>query len=277
VAAALFTVGALTGVLGPHTRQHWSGVALTVVSFIAPVVAILLLVLFVWRVREKEEQSSRLLAQVEETRGAELRAAALAERQRLARDMHDVLAHSLSGLVLQLEGARMLVKSDPGDARLAQAIDQAHTLARTGLDEARQAIGMLRDEDLPGPEGLAVLAAGFEADTGVPCQFTVAGTPPELASGAKLTLYRVTQEALTNVRRHARPEHVEIRLEYQRGAVSLAVEDFAAGPGPDGPAPGSAGGGYGLTGMRERAELLGGTLEAVPTGHGFLVLLRVPA
>ena len=78
-----------------------------------------------------------------------LRAAALAERQRLARDMHDVLAHSLSGLLLQLEGARLLAVSDPGDERLAGTIDRAHELARSGLDEARRAIGMLRDDELP--------------------------------------------------------------------------------------------------------------------------------
>ena len=101
-------------------------------------------------------------------RGAELRAAALAERQRLARDMHDVLAHSLSGLLLQLEGARLLALSDPADDRLAGTIDRAHELAKSGLEEARRAIGMLRDDELPGPDQLAALTAAFEADAGVP-------------------------------------------------------------------------------------------------------------
>jgi signal transduction histidine kinase len=275
--SVLFNLGVLTGILGLHPHPRWSDLGATIIPFIAPIVAMVLLVLFVWRIREAEQESERLLAQIEETRSAELRAAALAERQRLARDMHDVLAHSLSGLLLQLEGARLLVKSDPGDERLVQTIERAHTLAKTGLDEARRAIGVLRDEDLPGPESLAVLAAGFEADTSVPCQFTTAGTARQLSSGVKLTLYRATQEALTNVRRYARPEHVEVRLEYQHEEVGLAVEDFGAGPGPDGLAAGPVGSGYGLTGMRERAELLGGTLEAGPTGHGFLVRLRVPA
>ena len=108
---------------------------------------------------------------MEETRDAELRAAALAERQRLAREMHDVLAHSLSGLVVQLEGARLLALSDPTDGRLAATIDRAHQLARSGLDEARQAIGMLRDDELPGPDKLAALARSFEADSGVPCRY----------------------------------------------------------------------------------------------------------
>jgi signal transduction histidine kinase len=221
------------------------------------------------------------MAQMEETRDAELRAAALSERQRLAREMHDVLAHSLSGLVVQLEGARMLALSDPADGRLAATIDRAHQLARSGLEEARRAIGVLRDDELPGPDKLAALAGLFQADTGLPCRYTETGLQipapaAELRPAVKLALYRVTQEALTNIRKHAHPEQVEVRLEYLRGEVNLVVEDFAAAddkPGPNG----FTGGGYGLTGMRERAELLGGTLTAGPTGHGFRVDLRIPA
>jgi signal transduction histidine kinase len=237
----------------------------------------------VWRFRQRDEQQRQLLIHLEETRDAELRAAALAERQRLAREMHDVLAHSLSGLVVQLEGARLLALAESADERLAATIDRAHQLAKSGLEEARQAIGMLRDDDLPGPGKLAALARSFEADTGVPCRYIETGTPRELGSGVRLALYRVAQEALTNVRKHAHPERAEVRLEYLAAEVSLAIEDFAAAtdaPPPAAPSPASAvrasGGGYGLTGMRERAELLGGTLTAAPTGHGFLVLLRAP-
>src|SRR5262249_5324958 len=122
-----------------------------------PLAAIYMIVLFGRRIRTQEAQTERLLIELEESRGAELRAAALAERQRLARDMHDVLAHSLSGLLLQLEGARLLAVANPADERLAGTIDRAHELARGGLDEARQAIGMLRDDELPGPDPLAPL------------------------------------------------------------------------------------------------------------------------
>ncbi len=181
--------------------------------------------LFGRRIRVQEAQTERLLIELEESRGAELRAAALAERQRLARDMHDVLAHSLSGLLLQLEGARLLALASPADQRLAGTIDRAHELAKNGLDEARRAIGMLRDDDLPGPDRLAALTAAFQADTGVPARFTSSGTPRELASAVRLALYRVTQEALTNVRKHARPERVEVRLDYLPDEVHLAVED----------------------------------------------------
>jgi signal transduction histidine kinase len=169
--------------------------------------------------------------------------------------------------------------SESAGERLASTIDRAHQLAKGGLEEARQAISMLRDDDLPGPESLAALARSFGADTGVPCRYTETGSPRELGPAVRLALYRVTQEALTNVRKHAHPERAEVRLEYLPAEVSLAVEDFTAAT--DAPPPAAAavasGGGYGLTGMRERAELLGGTLVAVPTGHGFLVQLRVPA
>jgi signal transduction histidine kinase len=252
---------------------------------VIPLAAVYILVLFAQRFRLQETQTEQLLIELEETRGAELRAAALAERQRLARDMHDVLAHSLSGLVLQLEGARLLALADPADARLADTIDRAHELAKNGLDEARHAIGMLRDDELPGPDRLAALTEAFQADTGVPCQFTSSGTPGDLASPVRLALYRVTQEALTNIRKHARPDRIEVRLGYLPREVTLAIEDLQDAPqAQDAPVLSSASStpkdipsGYGLTGMRERAELLGGTLTAGPTGRGFLVLLKVPA
>jgi len=253
-------------------RKHQGALELLVTAL--PLAAVYMIVLFGRRIRMQEAQAEQLLIELEESRGAELRAAALAERQRLARDMHDVLAHSLSGLLLQLEGARLLAVSNPGDERLAGTIDRAHELARSGLDEARRAIGMLRDDELPGPDRLAALTAAFQADTGVPARFSSSGTPRELASAVRLALYRVTQEALTNVRKHARPERVEVRLDYLPDQVSLEVEDVGV---PASAPPAGSEGGYGLTGMRERAELLGGTLDAASTGTGFRVLLRVPA
>lgn len=139
------------------SRDHKHQGALTLLVNALPLAAIYMIVLFGRRIRMQEAQAEQLLIELEESRGAELRAAALAERQRLARDMHDVLAHSLSGLLLQLEGARLLAVSNPGDERLAGTIDRAHELARSGLDEARRAIGMLRDDELPGPDRMAAL------------------------------------------------------------------------------------------------------------------------
>jgi signal transduction histidine kinase len=226
------------------------------------------------RLREASRQADVLLAELERTRAAEARAAGLAERQRLAREMHDVLAHSLSGLMLQLEGTRMLAAENAGDPRLPAAIERAHHLAQAGLDEAGRAIGMLRGDELPGPERLPGLAAQFQQDSGVPCRYTVSGQARPLGSEARLAVYRVAQEALTNITKHASPGRVVVSLAYEPDSTRLTVEDFAAGGGGSDPADH---GGYGLTGMRERAELLGGTLTAVATGGGFRVELRLPA
>jgi signal transduction histidine kinase len=231
------------------------------------------------RLGEAYELAERLVVELEASQAAQAEAAGLAERQRVAREMHDVLAHSLSGLQLQLEGARMLAADNPTDPRLRQVIARAQELGRTGLDEARRAIGALRDDDLPGPERLPELAAQFQQDRGIACRLAISGQAHALGPEARLAVYRVAQEALTNVARHARPDWVELRMDYQPSTTRLIVEDFAAAPadprrdgdGPDGD------GGYGLTGMRERAELLGGTLTTAPTPTGFRVELEVPA
>jgi signal transduction histidine kinase len=224
------------------------------------------------RLGEANELAERLLAELERSRAAEARAAGLAERQRLAREMHDVLAHSLSGLMLQLEGARMLAVENPTDPRLPEAVNRAHQLGRTGLTEARRAIGMLRDEELPGPELLPTLAAQFQEDHNIDCRYRTAGEPRPLDPQARLAVYRVAQEALTNILRHAEATRVDLCLDYGPATTRLTVENTSRGT----PSQPSDGGGYGLTGMRERAELLGGTLSAGPTPHGFRVELDLP-
>ena len=229
---------------------------------------------FAGRFIRADERSQSVIEQLEATRVAEARAAALAERQHLAREMHDVLAHSLSGLVLNLEGARLMAARDHSGSELADVLLRAHGLAKTGLQEAQRAIAMLRDDSLPGPEGLAELAEQFGADTGVDCRFVLEGEQRQLRGEARLTLYRVAQEALTNIRKHAAPDRVEVRLCYESDGARLVVEDFEA---EDGPTPPGGGTGYGLTGMRERAELLGGRLGAGPTAGGYRVELWVPS
>lgn len=239
------------------------------------ILAFFLLSLFARRLRESNQRAELLLAELEQTRAAQAQAAALGERQRLAREMHDVLAHSLSGLVLNLEGARLLAGQGGADPQVGDAIDRAHRLAKTGLEEARRAIGMLHHDALPGPERLADLAAELEADTGVACKVAMTGdTKRDLGTDGRLTFYRVTQEALTNIRKHASARRVEIRLAYEPAGTRLTIEDFDSCGQRPAPADGT---GYGLTGMRERAELLGGTLTAGPTDGGFLVELWVPA
>ena len=131
---------------------------------------------------------------------------------------------------------------------------------------------MLRDEALPGPERLADLAAVFEGDQGVACKVAVTGGERDLGTDGRLTFYRVAQEALTNIRKHARADRVEIRLAYEPAGTRLAIENFDR----CGERPAGDGAGYGLTGMRERAEMLDGTLAAGPTRDGFLVELWIP-
>ena len=237
------------------------------------VVAFYLVAMFARSNREASVRAEELIASLEEARAAQAEAAALAERSRLAREMHDVLAHSLSGLLLTLESARLLTERGAPAAEVAESIERAHRLARSGLTEARRAIGMLRDDALPGPERLAVLASDFAGDCGVPCDVSVAGDVRDLGADGRLTLYRVAQEALTNVRKHARPERVEMRLRYDPGGIRLTIEDFES-PG-ERPPPGD-GTGYGLTGMRERAALIGATVTAGPTAEGFRVELWMP-
>ena len=214
--------------------------------------------------------------EIKASQAAQAEAAAAAERGRLAREMHDVLAHSLSALALQLETTRLLARDRDVDPDITRAIDRAHHLAASGLDEARRAIAAERGEELPGPERIGALADAFKEQSGLPVALEVCGEPRELPPEARLAVYRTAQEALTNVRRHATAERVDVKLDYGPESTTLVVEDHAVPGFPPPPAIG-LNGGYGLTGMRERAELLGGELHAEPTPDGFRVELRLPA
>ena len=202
---------------------------------------------------------------LELSRAAEAEAAAEAERARLAREMHDVLAHSLSALALQLESTRLLAIKHGIESEVTRAIDRAHQIAATGLHEARSAVATARGDELPGPDGIAALVDAFAQQSGLSVDLAVQGEPRALAPDAGFAVYRTVQEALTNIRRHATPERVTIELSYLRNNTVLVVEDRATTETPP-PAPVALnGGGYGLTGMRERAELLDGELTAEPT------------
>jgi signal transduction histidine kinase len=214
---------------------------------------------------------------VEASRLAEARAAAVAERGRLVREMHDVLAHSLSALALKLESIRLLARDRGVDEQVVGAVDDAHGLAARGLQEARRAIAAERGDEVPGPETIGALAESFREQSGLPVAVAINGEPRELAPDARLAVYRTAQEALTNVRRHATPEQVEVMLDYLPESTVLVIEDHAPPGAPPPPDLHLTGSGYGLTGMRERAALLGGTLLAGPTAGGFRVELRLPS
>jgi signal transduction histidine kinase len=197
----------------------------------------------------------------------------LAERQRLAREIHDILAHALSAQAVHLEGTRMLLERD-GDPAVALArVEQAGAMARAGLEETKRAVEALRGDSAPLTDELARLAEQFRASTGNRCVIEVSGDPSDLSVQARLAVVRTAQEALTNVHKHAPKASVTVTLSCADGRCELDVSDTGGQPGT----LSSAGNGYGLIGMRERAELLGGELTAGPSESGFRVLLTVPA
>ncbi|TMR03025.1 sensor histidine kinase [Actinomadura soli] len=208
----------------------------------------------------------------EATRSAEAANAVLAERSHIAREIHDILAHSLSAQVVHLEGARLLLSRDGDRVQALDRVERARDLARSGLEETRRALATLRGE-IPEPkEVLADLAEEFHASTGRPCDVQVTGVPRELSPQAGLAVVRTAQEALTNVRKHAPGARAHVVLRYLNDGVELEVTDSGATE----PVVELGGGGYGLVGMRERAELIDGTLVTGPDGEGFRVSLRVP-
>ncbi|GAA0411462.1 histidine kinase [Streptomyces luteireticuli] len=211
----------------------------------------------------------RLLAQERAARQAEAESAALAERARIAREIHDVLAHSLSAQLVHLEAARLLIESGAERQLVLERVTAARGMAREGLSETRQALSALRGEMTQPEEFLRDIAASEGA------RLDVTGRPRRLPAEAGLAVRRVAQEALTNVRKHAPGAWVAMEFSYLEGEVELSVHDGGARGQNEGLA--ASGAGYGLLGMRERAELLGGTLEAGPDREGFVVRLRVPA
>ncbi|MER7004913.1 histidine kinase [Dactylosporangium sp. NPDC000555] len=221
------------------------------------------------------EQERAARAAEQQARAAQAEAAILAERARIARDMHDVLSHSLSAQLVHLEVALLMMECGGDLSEIRPRVHAARRMANDGLEEAREALLALRGEHLPLARRLGDLAR----DNGAGFRETGPARPlaPEAAQAAR----RVVQEALTNARKHAPGNDVSVRLSYLPKTVEVEVCDTAAtGPRPPEARPeglASSGTGTGLRGMRERAELLGGTLEAGPAGSGFRVLLSIPA
>jgi signal transduction histidine kinase len=236
---------------------------------------------FIRRGRESQDRTELLLAQLQDAREAEAAAAALAERTRIAGELHDVLAHSLSGLAIQLQGARKLAAREPASAGLRAAIDRSAELAKAGLADARQAVGALRGERLPTLDQLDALVENFRRDTGTDATLRIEGASRPLPAEASLALFRGAQEALTNIARYAPGASTAVTVSYQADRTLVTVADHAGPPGPgSGQRPAllaGAGGGQGLAAMQERAQRAGGTARAGPTADGWLVELQVPA
>jgi signal transduction histidine kinase len=234
---------------------------------------------FMRQSRANQDRVELLLAQLEDARDEQTQAAAIAERSRIAGELHDVLAHSLSAAAIQLQAARKLAERDRATPPTRAAIDRAGELVKDGLVNARQAVGALRGEELPGVAQIDSLITNFRNDLNADVQLTVEGAARTIPPEAGLALYRGVQEALTNVARYAPGATVDILLRYDTGSTCLIVEDrvssasdLRAGEGLR-----DAGGGRGLAGLRERLERVGGTVQAGPIEHGWRVEVVVPA
>jgi signal transduction histidine kinase len=192
------------------------------------------------------------------------------ERNRLAREIHDSLGHYLTIVNVQIEAAKVVMDSDPH--RALDAMNKAQELAQKGLTRVRESVAALRESPVSSrPLHEAVESLVKEAQsTGIVTEFEVAGQPQVLENKVALALYRAAQEGLTNVRRHARASRVDVLLDYQPQEVRLVVQDNGVGAA-------ETGGGFGLLGIRERMQLLGGRLEtSTGVGQGFRLTATVP-
>jgi len=217
----------------------------------------------------------RLREEKLEREKADAEAAIAEERTRIARELHDVVAHAISVIVLQARGGRKLLDAEPEEAR--QALDAIERTASQALGEMRRLLGLLRESDeelalAPQPTlaRLDDLVQGVR-DAGLPVELAIEGEPTELPPGVDLSAYRIVQEALTNALKHAGPAKAHVAVRYGAGELDLEISDDGAG-GDNGDS-----GGQGLAGIRERAAVFGGDVQAGerPEG-GYVVRARLP-
>jgi signal transduction histidine kinase len=219
------------------------------------------------RARLAEERARRM----EE----EARQAVEEERGRITRELHDVLAHSVSVMTVQASAVRRLLK--PEQEREREALMTVEETGRQALAEMRRLLGIMRTESerpaLAPQPGLGTLPELVEQvrQSGLPVELTVEGTPVKLPAGVDLSAYRIVQEALTNTLKHAGPAHAWVAVRYEGEDVEIEVANDGANDGVN------DGGGHGLVGMRERVALCGGELRSGPRpGGGFKISARLP-
>ncbi|MFJ4621553.1 sensor histidine kinase [Streptomyces sp. NPDC088812] len=227
--------------------------------------------------RVQHHQLQQLVEQQRQTQQEHQRAAALDERARIAREIHDVLAHSLGALSVQLEAVHALLEAEPPRTRqAARQVRRAREIAVEGLTETRRAITALRSDTAPLADAVRALTDGVRGQHGGPVHAEVAGAERPLPPEVSLCLLRVAQEALGNAAKHAPGRTIDLCLEYEADRVRLTVRSALPVTGTeaaDEPGPG----GYGLAGMRERLRLVGGTLSAGPGPRGWTVRAEVEA
>jgi signal transduction histidine kinase len=245
-----------------------------------------------WVLGENFRNRRELVAQLEERaeraereREADATSAVETERARIARELHDVVAHTMGVMVVQAGAARRVVRRSPDQAE--DALCAIESTGRTAMTEMRRLVGVLRRSDdgealdpQPSLERLDDLVDSWR-DAGLPVELAVSGTRRPLPAGIELSAYRIVQEALTNARRHAAADHVRVGIVYEGDTVDVRVADDGRGASAalrqTNGGRRSPGEGQGLIGMRERVDLYGGTLRAGPRpGGGFEVHARLP-
>lgn len=221
--------------------------------------------------RRMAERARRLEREQSETADR----AVAAERQRIARELHDVIAHSVSVMTVQAGAVRRLLR--PEQQREREALETVEATGREALTEMRRLVGLLREQGAmpefapqPGMGTIEALLDGVRA-AGLPVELDVEGAPRELPPGVDLAAYRVVQEALTNALKYGGTAHAWVAVHWKEGELELEISNDGSGDG-DG-----SGGGHGLTGMRERVSLYGGVIESGPRdGGGYVVRARLP-
>ncbi|EIE97041.1 signal transduction histidine kinase [Saccharomonospora glauca K62] len=241
----------------------------TLVSTSLVVVVVLLIGINRRQYQLRARQTELLLEQTRLARSEHARAAALDERTRIARELHDVLAHSLGALRVQLEVAEAELEASKDPDSVLRRLRRCRALATDGLIEAREAVSALR-RDVPAlGEAIAELVDAFERDHEVPVTFRRSGRARPLPSAATVALLGAVREALTNAAKHARGAPVTVTLDHTDTAVRVVVHNTTD-------TPVTRGTGFGLTGMAERLALCGGTLTAGPDTDGWSVTATVP-
>jgi signal transduction histidine kinase len=234
--------------------------------------------------RVQAEQSAALLAQTQELLAEQGRADVLGERARIAREIHDVLAHSLGALSIQIQSARAVLTDHRDIDRAVDILATAQRMASDGLTETRRAVHALRMDSKPLNEELSRVTGIYGDRYDVKVTLDIGGDPRPVPPDATVALLRTAQEALVNAVKHATGQRVSVHLDYRPDRVRLTVVNdlsVASGHDPATPAAGSVGsgsvtGGYGLTGMRERLRLLNGTLVAGPRTGQWAVTAEIP-
>jgi signal transduction histidine kinase len=263
-----FAIG-LTAIVAADLLSSIPGSLKDTVPFMVVTAVVMLLVRRVLGDRERRAQLA------ERERDLAAREAVVEERARIARELHDAIAHNVSMMVVQAGAERRVLDGDAGSTR--EVLQTIEGVGRNALTEMRRLVGMLRSDSAdplapqPRLDDLPTLVTQVR-EAGLPVELHVDGEPRELPVGIELSAYRIVQEALTNAIKHAGEAHATVRVRYGPDSLELEIVD----DGPGAPAPVDSGG-HGLAGMRERVALYGGSLDAGrrPTG-GFAVRVLLP-